>query len=70
MKLPLRVIIVTFVDIAVTDSAFFVHIRQHPENLTVPRLIALILITLVPIWLTLLVWKLQQSKRRHASQSR
>jgi hypothetical protein len=63
ISLPVRVLIVTFVDIAATDTAFFVHIRAHPENLTVIRLIALMLITLLPIWLTLLVWKLQQTRK-------
>jgi hypothetical protein len=64
ISLPVRILIVTFVDIAATDTAFFVHIRAHPENLTVIRLIALILITLLPIWLTLLVWKFQKTKQQ------
>jgi hypothetical protein len=63
MNLPLRVIIVSVVDISATDSAIFYHLKQHPENLTAPLLIAWILITLLPIGLTLLFWQYPQCKK-------
>lgn len=63
-SLPLRIIIVTVVDIAVTDSVFYYHLNQHPEHLTIPFLIATILITILPIAAVLLYW-LYQNRKQH-----
>jgi hypothetical protein len=63
MKLPLRVFIVTVVDISVTDSVVYYHLQQHPGSLSIPLLIALIFITILPITLTLLFWQYQQRKK-------
>ena len=65
MNLPLRIIIVTVIDIVVTDSVVCFHLRQHPESLTIPYLISLILVTILPIMLVLLVWRIQQSGKQH-----
>jgi len=65
MTLPLRIIIVSVVDIAVTDSVVYYHLKQHPESFTLPLLVALIFITILPIALTLFVWRYQQSKIPH-----
>jgi hypothetical protein len=62
MSLPLRVLIVSLVDISVTDSVVFFHLKQHPGSFTLPLLIGWIIITLLPILLTLMVWQQQQSK--------
>jgi hypothetical protein len=64
MNLPLRVLIVSIVDISVTDSVVFFHLKQHPGSFTLPLLIGWIVITLLPILLTLMVWQHQQSKSR------
>jgi len=63
MNLPLRIIIVSIVDITVTDSVIFYHLKQHPENLTTPLLLAWILITLLPIGLVLLFWQYQHRQK-------
>jgi hypothetical protein len=54
MSLPLY--IVSVVAIAVTDSVAYFRLRQYPESLTIPSLIAVIIITILPIALTLLLW--------------
>jgi hypothetical protein len=64
MSLSLRIIIVSGIDIAVTDSVIYFHLKQNPAGLTLPLLIAWILITLLPIMLTLWVWRNQQSKKQ------
>jgi hypothetical protein len=63
MNLPMRIVIVSVIDISATDSAIFYHLKQHPENLTIPLLAAWILITLLPIGLVLLVWQYQHRQR-------
>ena len=63
MDLSTRVFIVSLIDISVTDSVAFIHLKQHPENLTILFLVGLILITLLPILLTLIVWRTQKAKK-------
>ena len=62
MNLPLRVFIVTVVDVSVTDSVVYYHLKQHPGILTIPFLLEVIFITILPITLTLLFWQYQQRK--------
>ena len=56
MTLPLRIIIVSVVDIAVTDSVVYYRLKQHPESFTLPLLVALIFFTILPIALSTIVW--------------
>jgi hypothetical protein len=42
--------------VAVTDLVEYVHLRQHPERLTLPWTILVILVTLVPIGIILWYW--------------
>jgi hypothetical protein len=63
MKLPLRVIIVSVVDISVTDSVVYYHLKHGTGIVTLPLLVEVIAITLIPIALVLLVWLLQQRKK-------
>jgi hypothetical protein len=63
MSLSLRIIIVSVVDITVTDSVVYYHLKQNPAGLTLPLLIAWILVTLLPILLVLWVWRYQQPKK-------
>jgi hypothetical protein len=65
MKLPLRIFIVTVVDVAVTDSVVYYHLKQHPGSFTLLLLIEMILVTILPIALTLLFWQYQQSKKHN-----
>jgi hypothetical protein len=64
MSLALRVLIVSIVDIAATDSAIFYHLQKNPDHLDIPHLIAWILITLIPILATLGVWQYQQKIKK------
>jgi hypothetical protein len=64
MSLSLRIVIVSVIDIAVTDSVIYYHVKHNPAALTMPLLIGWILITLLPIMLTLWVWRNQQSKKQ------
>ena len=49
MSLLIRFIIIVTIVVAVTDTIIFYKIRQHPEKLTVPFLISVIIITVIPI---------------------
>jgi hypothetical protein len=42
-------IIVATISVAVVDIGAFLAIRKNPANLTVPRLVAVIFITILPI---------------------
>ena len=44
----IRSIIIVTIVVAVTDTIVFYKIRQHPEKLTVPFLISVIIITVIP----------------------
>jgi uncharacterized membrane protein len=39
--------------VAVADLLVYVHLRAHPEHLTLPFLVLAILVTLVPIWINI-----------------
>ena len=53
MSLLIRLIIIVTIVVAVTDTVVFYKLRQHPEKLTVPFLIAVIIITVIPIAINL-----------------
>jgi uncharacterized membrane protein len=65
MKTPLalRVLIVSVIDIAVTDTVFYFHLKNSPTGFTPFKLVALILITLLPILATLYWWQVQQKRQ-------
>jgi hypothetical protein len=63
MNLPLRVFIVTVIDVSVTDSVVYYHLTRHPGTFTIPLLLEVIFITILPITLTLLFWQYQQRKK-------
>ena len=56
MKLPARLILMVTIVVAATDVIEYIHIKQHPENLTIPFLIAEIVVTLVPIGVIIGYW--------------
>jgi heme/copper-type cytochrome/quinol oxidase subunit 4 len=56
MKLLLRLMFVITVVVAATDLIYYYHLTQHPENLTLPHVLLVIVITLVPIGIILSYW--------------
>ncbi len=53
MSLLIRFIIIVTVVVAVTDTSVFYAILRRPENLTVPFLISVIIIKVIPIAINL-----------------
>ena len=46
-----RMFMVVSIVVAVTDLVFYYHLKQHPEHLSLPYVLVVIAITLVPIWI-------------------
>ncbi len=42
--------------ITVTDVIEYIHIKAHPQNLTIPWLISVIFVTILPIAIIILFW--------------
>ena len=49
MNIYARIMLIVSLVITITDVVFYLHLKKHPENLTVPFLIGVILITIIPI---------------------
>lgn len=49
--LVIRMFIIVSIVVAVTDLIFYTHLKQHPEHLTLPYVLMVIAITLIPIWI-------------------
>ena len=47
----IRMFIIVSIVVAVTDLIFYTHLKQHPEHLTLPYVLMVIAITLIPIWI-------------------
>jgi len=56
MKLPFRLILMVSMVVTATDVIEYIHLKQHPENLTVPFPISVILVTIVPIGVIIVYW--------------
>jgi hypothetical protein len=56
MNLPLKIIIVSAINIAIIDSGLYYRLKKHPESFTLPLLVALIFFTILPIALSTIVW--------------
>jgi len=56
MSLFVRFIIVVTVVIAATDGIIYYHVKKNPEVLSIPYLIMVILITIIPIVINLWYW--------------
>jgi hypothetical protein len=54
MSLFVRFIIIVTAVIAATDGIIYYHVKKNPEVLTIPFLIMVILITIIPIEINLL----------------
>jgi hypothetical protein len=51
-----KLILMITIVVSATDVIEYIHIKQHPENLTVPFLISVIAVTIVPIAIIILYW--------------
>ncbi len=56
MNLPAKLILMVTIVVAASDTIEFIHIKGHPENLTIPWLISVILVTIVPVAIIILFW--------------
>ena len=45
----LRLIIIVTIVVAVTDLVFYYHVKKNPNHLTLPYVLMLIAITIIPI---------------------
>jgi heme/copper-type cytochrome/quinol oxidase subunit 4 len=56
MKLSARLILMITIVVTVTDLIVYYHLRQHPERLTPPFTISVIIVTVVPIAIVTWYW--------------
>lgn len=56
MKLTTRLMLMITIVVSVTDLIEFYHLKQHPENLTLPFVILTIIVTIVPMWISIWYW--------------
>ena len=59
MNQPLKIIIVSVINIVLIDTGLYFRLKQHPESFTLPLLVALIFFTILPIALSTIVWQYQ-----------
>lgn len=51
-----RFVIIIAIVISVTDTIVFYHIMKNPERLTIPFVILVIIVTVIPIVINLWYW--------------
>jgi uncharacterized membrane protein len=56
MKLPARLIVMITIVVTATDLIEYYHLKQHPERLTLPFAISVIVVTVVPIGIVTWSW--------------
>ena len=56
MNMPARLILMVVIVVAPTDSIEFIHIKGHPESLTIPWLIKVIVVIILPVAIIILYW--------------
>ena len=49
MNLITRIILIISIVVTVTDVVEYIYLKKHPEKLTIPFLVGVILITIIPI---------------------
>ena len=49
MNIYVRIMLIITIVIAITDTVVFIRMKAHPEKMTVPALIGVIFITILPI---------------------
>jgi hypothetical protein len=60
MKLPARLILMITIVVTVTDVILYIHLKQHPEHLTVTFLILEIIVTIGPMAIIILIWHIRK----------
>jgi len=65
MYLFIRFIIIVTVVVSATDGIIFYHIKKNPEILTVPFIILVIVITIIPIAINLWYWLVFRKDRNN-----
>jgi len=55
MNLITRIMLIVSIVVTVTDVIVYIQIKQHPEKLTIPFLVGVILITIIPIFINIWV---------------
>jgi heme/copper-type cytochrome/quinol oxidase subunit 4 len=60
MNLSTRLILIVTIVVVATDLIVYVHIKQHPEHLTIPFILLVSLVTVVPIWINIWYWLRKQ----------
>jgi hypothetical protein len=55
-NLTAKLILVVTIVVTATDAIEYFHIRQHPEKMTIPFLISVIVVTVVPIAIIFFYW--------------
>jgi heme/copper-type cytochrome/quinol oxidase subunit 4 len=53
MNLTTELIIRVTIIVVATDLIEYIHIKQHPEHLTIPFVLLVSLVTVVPIWISI-----------------
>jgi heme/copper-type cytochrome/quinol oxidase subunit 4 len=56
MKLPSRLILMITIVVTATDLIEYYHLKQHPERLTLPFAVSVIVVTVVPIGIIIWYW--------------
>ena len=56
MNLPARLILMITIVVTAKDVIEYIHIKHHPENLTIPILLSVIVVTVVPIGIIIWYW--------------
>jgi uncharacterized membrane protein len=56
MKLMAKLILMITIVVAATDLIEYYHLKQNPEHLTLPNVILVIVVTVVPIGIIALYW--------------
>jgi hypothetical protein len=60
MNLPARLILMITIVVAVTDVILYIHLKQHPEHLTITFFILEIVVTIVPMAIIILTWHIRK----------
>ena len=53
VSLIMRASIITAIVVTVTDLVEYLHLKNNPEHLTLPYVILVIIVTVVPIWINI-----------------
>jgi hypothetical protein len=64
MNLTTRFIIIVTIVVTITDVIEYIHIKQNPEHLTIPFVIGVIIVTVVPIAINIWYWLRKQKDCR------